>query len=74
LPNDKIQENPITADRGGQVEREAKYQKTDIKDAKKIIADTLKQTRLIGERYTGELTVGFSDGGVIFIRKSETIK
>jgi len=47
---------------------------TDIKGAKRIIAETFRQIGLIDESYTGEVTVGLNDGGVLFIRKSETLK
>ncbi len=46
----------------------------DIVATKRIIADTFIQIGLIDETYTGEVTVGFTSGGVIFIRKSETLK
>lgn len=46
----------------------------DLKETKRLIADTFKQTGLICESYTGEVTVGITDGGVTFIRKSETLK
>lgn len=46
----------------------------DIAEAKRIIADTFRQIGIINEIYTGEVTVGFNSGGVMFIRKSETLK
>jgi hypothetical protein len=46
----------------------------DMTAAKRIIADAFRQIGLIDETYTGEVTVGFTSGGVIFIRKSETLK
>jgi hypothetical protein len=46
----------------------------DVKKTKKIIADTFKQLGLTDETYTGEVTVGLNNGGVLFIRKSETLK
>ena len=46
----------------------------DMKETKKVIAETLKQVKLIDETYTGEVTVGLNNGGVMFIRKSETLK
>ncbi|HEX9021656.1 MAG TPA: hypothetical protein VF903_10400, partial [Nitrospirota bacterium] len=52
----------------------AKKGVADIKETKKIIAETLRQTGIIDEKYTGEVTVGINDGGVMFIRKSETLK
>lgn len=47
---------------------------TDIKEAKKVIAETLRQTGIINGTYTGEVTVGINEGGVMFIRKNETLK
>jgi len=47
---------------------------SDIKEAKKAIADAFKRTGLIREGYTGEVTVGLTNGGIMFIRKSETLK
>ncbi len=52
----------------------AKTRRVDIKETKKMIAETLKGTGLIDEVYTGEVTVGITAGGVMFIRKSETLK
>ncbi len=46
----------------------------DMKETKKIIADTFKQIGLIDETYTGEITIGITNGGVMFIRKSETLR
>ena len=46
----------------------------DIKGTKKIIADTFREIGLIDGSYTGEVTIGLNDGGVVFIRKSETYK
>lgn len=46
----------------------------DMTTAKRIIADTFRQLGLINETYTGEVTVGFTSGGVMFLRKSETLK
>jgi hypothetical protein len=44
------------------------------KEMKKIIADILRQIKLIKDNYTGEITIGINDGGVTYIRKSETLK
>lgn len=46
----------------------------NMKETKRVIAETLRQMGLIHETYTGEVTVGFNNGGVLFIRKSETLK
>lgn len=46
----------------------------DVKETKKALADSLKRIGLIDESYTGEVTVGITNGGVMFIRKSETLK
>jgi len=46
----------------------------DMTAAKRTIADTFRQLGLVDETYTGEVTVGFTSGGVMFIRKSETLK
>lgn len=46
----------------------------NVKETKKIITDTFRQLGLIDESYTGEVTIGLNDGGVMFIRKSETLK
>jgi len=46
----------------------------DMKETKRVIAETLKQVNLIDDTYTGEVTVGLNNGGVMFIRKSETLK
>ncbi len=53
---------------------DAKKGAPDVKETKRVIAETLKQVKLIDETYTGEVTVGFNNGGVMFIRKSETLK
>ncbi len=52
----------------------ARTRRVDIKETKKMIAETLKGTGLIDEVYTGEVTLGITAGGVVFIRKSETLK
>ncbi|SPQ00497.1 hypothetical protein NBG4_250029 [Candidatus Sulfobium mesophilum] len=41
---------------------------------KKLIADLLKKIGIIDEHFSGELTIGFTDGSIKFIRKSETLK
>lgn len=46
----------------------------DIKETKRTIADAFRQAGIIDETYTGEVTVGINDGGITFIRKSETLK
>ena len=43
-------------------------------DLKKFIAEALKRSGLIPENWTGEITIGVNNGGVVFIRKSETVK
>jgi hypothetical protein len=54
--------------------RELQKNRVDVKEIKKIIADAFKQAGLIDEIYSGEVTVGINNGGVMFIRKSETLK
>lgn len=56
------------------VQEEAKARTSNIQGIKRIIADTFKKVGLIDETYTGEVTVGINDGGIMFIRKSETLK
>ncbi len=46
----------------------------DPKEMKRMIADILRQMELIKDNYTGEITIGINDGGVTYIRKSETLK
>jgi hypothetical protein len=46
----------------------------DMAAAKRTIAETFRQLGLTDETYTGEVTVGFNSGGVVFVRKSETLK
>ncbi len=53
---------------------EPKRDVADIKETKKIIAETFRQTGLIDESYSGEVTIGLNNGGVMFIRRSETLK
>lgn len=53
---------------------EAKKNAKDMKETKQVLADMLRQVRLIDETYTGEVTIGLNNGGVMFIRKSETLK
>ncbi len=55
-------------------ECDTKNNALDVKETKRVIAETLKQVGLIDEAYTGEVTVGLNNGGVMFIRKSETLK
>lgn len=43
-------------------------------DWKKVLAEVLKRLGLIPENWTGEITIGMTNGGVTFVRKSETIK
>jgi hypothetical protein len=44
------------------------------KEWKRILVEVLKKLELIDERWTGEITIGINEGGVRFIRKSETLK
>jgi hypothetical protein len=46
----------------------------EVKEIKKILAETLKRINLVNDTYTGEVTLGLTDGGVTYIRKSETLK
>ncbi len=41
---------------------------------KQLIADLLKKIEIIDTNFSGELTIGFTDGGIKFIRKSEILK
>ncbi len=52
----------------------AKIASPDLKETKRVIAESFKQIRLIEDAYTGEVTISFNSGGVMFIRKSETLK
>jgi hypothetical protein len=41
---------------------------------KKVLSETLKKLKIIDERWTGEITIGINEGGIRFIRRSETLK
>ncbi len=41
---------------------------------KKLLVDVLKRLKLISDKWTGEITIGITEGGIKFIRRSETIK
>jgi hypothetical protein len=41
---------------------------------RKLIADLLKKIGIIDTDFSGELTIGFTDGIIKFIRKSEILK
>jgi len=46
----------------------------EVKEIKKVLAETLKRIKLVNDTYTGEVTLGINDGGITYIRKSETLK
>lgn len=41
---------------------------------KKAVARTFLDLQLIPEKFSGELVVSFKDGGVSYLKKSETFK
>jgi hypothetical protein len=41
---------------------------------KKTVARTLIGLRIIPEKFSGELVVNFKDGGVSYLKKTETLK
>jgi hypothetical protein len=41
---------------------------------KKLLSEALKKLEIIPDDWTGEITVGLQNGGVVFVRKSETLK
>jgi hypothetical protein len=46
----------------------------NIETWKDIIADTLKRTGLIADKFSGEITITINQGGVRHIRKTEFFK
>lgn len=46
---------------------------TDI-SWKEVLKQAFVKLGLIKERFTGEITIGMTEGGIKFVRKSETIK
>lgn len=47
---------------------------TEDKDKKKLLIMVLVKLGLIPEGWTGEINIGINEGGIRFIRKSETMK
>lgn len=41
---------------------------------KKVLARTFLDLQLIPDKFSGELVVSFKDGGVSYLKKSETFK
>jgi hypothetical protein len=41
---------------------------------KKSLSEALRKLEIIPDGWTGEITIGMQNGGIIFVRKSETLK
>ena len=41
---------------------------------KKLLSEALRKLDIIPDGWTGEITIGLQNGGIIFVRKSETLK
>ncbi|MBI5664076.1 MAG: hypothetical protein HZC49_03140 [Nitrospirae bacterium] len=41
---------------------------------KKLLAEALRKIEIVQDDWTGEITIGMQNGGIIFVRKSETLK
>lgn len=70
----KIMEEQV----GPALERYKKYKDEDFKMTdiswKEVLKQALVKLGIIKDRFTGEITIGMTEGGVKFVRKSETIK
>ncbi len=41
---------------------------------KKLLSEALRKLEIIPNDWTGEITIGVQNGGIVFVRKSETLK
>jgi len=41
---------------------------------KKLLSEALRKLEIIPDDWTGEITIGIQNGGIVFVRKSETLK
>jgi len=41
---------------------------------KKLLSETLRKLEIIPDDWTGEISIGLQNGGIVFVRKSETLK
>jgi len=41
---------------------------------KKLLSGALRKLEIIPDDWTGEITIGIQNGGIVFVRKSETLK
>jgi hypothetical protein len=41
---------------------------------KKSLSEALRKLEITPDDWTGEITIGVQNGGIIFVRKSETMK
>jgi hypothetical protein len=41
---------------------------------KRLLSEALRKLEIIPDDWTGEITIGMQNGGIIFVRKSETLK
>jgi len=41
---------------------------------KKLLSEALKKLEIIPDDWTGEIIIGLQNGGIVFVRKSETLK
>jgi len=41
---------------------------------KKLLSEALRKQEIIPDGWTGEITIGVQNGGIVFVRKSETLK
>jgi len=48
--------------------------KDKLIEQKKLIAELLKKAGIINDKWTGEIIIGIGEGGIKFIRRSETLK
>jgi len=50
--------------------------KTEINNLnwKKLLSEALRKLEIIPDDWTGEIIIGLQNGGIVFVRKSETLK
>lgn len=41
---------------------------------KKALSEALRKLEITPDDWTGEITIGIQNGGIVFVRKSETLK
>ncbi|HBH62717.1 MAG TPA: hypothetical protein DDX85_13470 [Nitrospiraceae bacterium] len=41
---------------------------------KRLLSETLRKLEVISDDWTGEISIGVQNGGIVFVRKSETLK